>query len=96
MGVALQLIPDVDQALELLFAHKLEFIREFLRDRELPVSGSKEELRERLRQAVVGDYVSVGEVLLYLDQIEGWGDQHLYLYTVPEVNRPGFPGGSRC
>ena len=41
-----------DGLLDLLFAHKLQFIKELLRTHGVPVSGSKPELRKKLSQEI--------------------------------------------
>ncbi len=74
---------DTDDLLDLLFAHKLPFIKELLRAHEIPVSGSKPELREKLSREIGRGSLGQAAILSYLDQIEGWGNQHVFLYKSP-------------
>ncbi len=71
---------DADDLLDLLFAHKLQFIKELLRKHGVPVSGSKPDLRKKLSQEIGRGSLDQASILSYLDQIEGWGNQHVFLY----------------
>lgn len=75
---------DLSLILDYLMAHKMEFSQDFLRARELPFSGTKAQLRERLEGYVRNDQVSAGELVDLLNRIEGWGNQHIYLYQAPD------------
>jgi hypothetical protein len=75
---------DQDIALDLLLDHKAQFVRAFLEGHGIPTSGTKEELRDRLDQALGTGRVAVGDIIEHLDEIEGWGNQHLYLYRAPD------------
>ena len=75
---------DQDLALDLLLEHRADFVRAFLNKKDLAVSGVKAKLRERLENALAKGSVVVGDIIAYLDVIEGWGNQHVYLYRAPE------------
>ena len=75
---------DEDRALDLLLDHKADFTRAFLNANELAVSGTKAELRERLQDALAKGTVTVAGIVAKLDEIEGWGNQHIFLYRAPE------------
>lgn len=75
---------DESLALDLLLDHRSDFVREFLRENNLPVSGTKAELRERLESALHAGTLRVADIIEHLDEIEGWGNQHVYLYSSPE------------
>lgn len=75
---------DEDVVLDLLLDHKAEFIRSFLEENGLAVSGTKAELRDRLEDALSAGRIGVGDIVEHLDEIEGWGNQHVYLYGAPE------------
>jgi hypothetical protein len=59
--------------------------QEFLRSRELVFSGTKDELRGRVEQYLREGAVQATDLVALLDSIEGWGDQHVYLYTASEA-----------
>ncbi|MEI9941982.1 MAG: hypothetical protein WDO69_32615 [Pseudomonadota bacterium] len=84
MGRPKRTTVDQDLALDLLLDHKAEFVRAFLEANDLAVSGAKAELRDRLEDALAKGTVIVGDIIARLDEIEGWGNQHVYLYRAPE------------
>jgi hypothetical protein len=75
------IITDGDQALllDFLFDHRAEVIRGFLREHQRPVSGTKEQLRERVTSCIADGTVPVAALVDLLDTVEGWGNQHAYL-----------------
>lgn len=74
---------DRDTLLDLLFDHRADVIREFLRERECPVSGTKAELRDRISGFVDDGTIPATDLVDLLDEVEGWGNQHIYLYRAP-------------
>jgi hypothetical protein len=84
-------ITDGEQPLllDLLFDHRAEVIRDFLRERERPVSGTKEQLRERLTGYIADGIVAVLDLVDLLDTVEGWGNQHVYLFRA-NANAPAL------
>lgn len=74
---------QVDQVVGYVFAHRKHAVKEFLGARNLPVSGTKEELRERVGNGLADGSVTAEDLIALLDTIEGWGNQHLYLYKSP-------------
>src|SRR4051794_12569846 len=81
-------ISDEDQGvlLDLLFEHRADVIRQFLRDREMPVSGTKEQLRDRVTGYLTDGDVSAAQLIDLLDTVEGWGNQHAFLVRVPATS----------
>ena len=80
---------EFDQVLDYLFANTKDPISDFLQSLELPYSGNKEALRERVVTAVRDGVTTQAEIVDLLNQIEGWGNQHVYLYqTSAEQRRP--------
>jgi hypothetical protein len=82
-GIEESLDDNERMTLDLLLDHKMLFTQEFLRSRELAFSGTKSELRNRLVNYLIQGNLVVDDLLGLLNQIEGWGDQHIYLYTAP-------------
>jgi len=78
-------VPDdqVVQIVEYVFAHRKEAVKRFLSTRNFPTSGTKEELRERVDAGLADGSISAEDLIGLLDTIEGWGNQHLYLYQAP-------------
>jgi hypothetical protein len=75
---------EVDIVLDYLLGHKMRFLQDFLRERRLPFAGTKEVLRNRLIAYISDARVSSMELVRLLDGIEGWGNQHIYLYKAPD------------
>lgn len=68
---------------EYLFGHRKAAIQSFLESYSLPKSGKKDELRTRVEEAVASGAISADDLVSLLDSIEGWGNQHVYLYSSP-------------
>ncbi len=74
---------DMTLALDYLLAHKMAFTQDFLRGKELPFSYTKPLLRQKLEQYLQEKKIDPAELISLLNTIEGWGDQHIYLYNAP-------------
>lgn len=75
---------DRSLLLDLLFDHRADHVRGFLRECERPVSGTKEQLRERVTGYLADGTVAGWQLVDLLDAIEGWGNQHVYLLRAKE------------
>jgi hypothetical protein len=75
---------DQDSALDLLMRNTADLIRQLLGRYELPTSGTKPELRARIEDALAKRSIRVNDIIEYVDELDGWGDQHVYLYSAPE------------
>lgn len=71
---------EVEALFEYLLDHPKRLLRQFLRGHDLPVSLTKTDLRGRLARAVETGEVAVADLISLLNEVEGWGDQHIYLY----------------
>jgi len=61
------------------------FIRELLRDKKLPIGANKEEFEINLLGAIDTGELTLGDLTSWLEKVEGWGDQHVYLYHLQEL-----------
>jgi hypothetical protein len=61
------------------------FIRDLLRRKKIPIGISKEEFEDNLLQAIEADQIGLADVTAWLDEVEGWGEQSVYLYNVPKA-----------
>jgi len=61
------------------------FIRELLRSRKMPIGANKKEFETNLREAIDEGKLAWADVQKWLDEVEGWGDQHIYLFGVPDL-----------
>jgi hypothetical protein len=74
---------DIQLVLDYLISHKMEFIQNYLREKNLPFSGTKAVLRSRLNDYLNNSQLIIQELIDLLNKIEGWGNQHIYLYIAP-------------
>ncbi len=75
---------EIDRVVDYVFSHSMESIKGFLKDTELKVSGKKEVLRARVQDAIDNGKTDISALVNLLDTIEGWGNQHVYLYQSPD------------
>ena len=58
------------------------FIKELLRDKGLPIGRNQADFERNLNDAIEADRLTLDDINTWLDRVEGWGDQHVYLYNV--------------
>jgi hypothetical protein len=79
---------ETQQAIELtrsvVLAQGNIFIRELLRKKNLPIGTSKEEFEANLIGAIAAGKLELSDLVQWLEEVEGWGDQHIYAFRVPE------------
>jgi len=75
---------EVELVLNYLLSHRMAFIQEFLRTRGLPFSGTKEKLRRRLEGYLSDGRLDATDLVRLLNEIEGWGNQHIYMYKATD------------
>ncbi len=77
-------VPPTEQEvailLDLVLARPSRQLSAFLRRNKLPSTATKEVIRRRLSASVDDRGVEVAELIGLLDELEGWGNQHIYLY----------------
>ena len=67
-----------------LLALKKEQIRDFLASNELSRSGTKEDIRGRIEEALQDGTLSFSKLVQFLDEVIPWGKQHVFLYKGPK------------
>jgi hypothetical protein len=86
---------EVELVLNYLLSHKMAFTQGFLRTRGLPFSGTKAKLRERLEGYLSDGRLDAPDLVRLLNEIEGWGNQHIYLYKgADQLIEPWLKEGS--
>jgi hypothetical protein len=60
------------------------FIRELLRAKKLPMGATKETFETNLLEAIDGGKLTLADIKEWLAEVEGWGDQHIYLFHLTE------------
>lgn len=86
---------DVDKALALLkrviLVQKNVYIRQLLRKHKVAAGDNKAQFEERLEAAIKDGTITLENLQSWLDETEGWGDEHVYLYDVPEKLAEDLP-----
>lgn len=59
------------------------FIKELLRKKEIRIGTTKADFEANLLAAVDEGKLTATDVSEWLDEVEGWGDQHVYIYRIP-------------
>ena len=59
------------------------FVKELLRERGIRIGTTKADFERNLLEAIEGGRLAREDVDQWLDRVEGWGDEHTYLYNVP-------------
>ncbi|HLA13572.1 MAG TPA: hypothetical protein VJZ25_00990 [Gemmatimonadaceae bacterium] len=62
---------------------RADFISRFLERADLPRTGTRAVLRERVEEALSEGRVTYESIALFLDEFERWGKQHVVLYANP-------------
>lgn len=71
---------EIDLLINHVVFHPLRLLKGFLQEHQLPTSGIKESIHKRITEAVADGKVAVTELIELLNDLEGWGNQHIYLY----------------
>lgn len=58
-------------------------IQKFLADNEIPKSGTKAQIRNRIEDALRDESLNPARIVHFLDRIVPWGKQHIFLYNGP-------------
>jgi len=69
-----------------LLALRKSHVQDFLMRVNLPKSGSKPTLRERLQEALDEGELTYEQIVEFLDSVAPWGKQHVFLYVGPRVD----------
>ncbi|MEO5559424.1 MAG: hypothetical protein ABIO49_06425 [Dokdonella sp.] len=68
---------------QIILAQGNDFIKELLRTHGLKIGASKKDFEIHLTAAIESDALTQEMIDAWLAEIEGWGNQHLYLFDVP-------------
>ena len=78
---------EEQQALiDFVLALRKSHVQDFLTQVELPKSGTKEDLRERLQEALDGGDLTYARLVDFLDSVAPWGKQHVFLFRGPQTD----------
>jgi hypothetical protein len=71
------------------------FIKELLRNKGLPIGAKKDEFERNLAAAIDNGDLTRADVDEWLKSVEGWGNQHVYLYSVTDKLKLALDGVER-
>lgn len=60
------------------------FIKELLRDRGIRIGTTKDDFERNMVQAIYAGELRREHVEAWLREVEGWGNQHIYMYRIPK------------
>jgi hypothetical protein len=69
--------------IEQLTLRKLEYARELLKSSDIPHSGVRSKVRERLIEAIEKNHVTVSDLQTLLEELDAWGDQRIRVGRLP-------------
>ena len=72
--------------IDFVLALRKSHIRNLLKWVDLPVSGTKPELRSRLQEALTEGQFTYERLVDFLDSVAPWGKQHVFLYDGPRFD----------
>lgn len=59
------------------------FIKELLREKNIRIGATKAEFEQNMVTAIESGELQREHLESWLNEVEGWGDQHIYIYTIP-------------
>src|SRR5712691_10373878 len=89
-GVAAGSQDSDGQLLDLALLQGNRFIKELLRSKKLPIGTNKEQFEQHLREAISGGQLTRADVLDWLRDVEGWGNQHVFVFASPDADHGLF------
>ncbi len=64
------------------------FVKELLRGKKIRIGANKLDFERNLNEAIELESLRIGDVEDWLELVEGWGNQHVYLYNIsPSLRR---------
>src|ERR1700704_3158219 len=63
------------------------FIKELLRDKDIRIGVTKDDFERNLNEAIENGNLRLDDVAEWLKSVEGWGNQHVYLYNISTTLR---------
>jgi hypothetical protein len=63
------------------------FVKTLLRSKDIQVGTNKDEFQANLTAAIESGELTLADVRVWLASVEGWGDQHVYLYNISSTLR---------
>jgi hypothetical protein len=74
-----------DLVRDVILAQSNIFIKELLRKQGFKGAATKEQFEAQLAEAVDTGALTYSDLTAWMEEIEGWGNEHVYLYKVPDA-----------
>jgi hypothetical protein len=74
-------------AAQVVLAQGNTFIKELLRSNKIQIGNTKSDFSENLNAAIDTGALTQAAIEAWLGEIEGWGNQHVYLFEPPRMTR---------
>jgi hypothetical protein len=69
-----------------------DFIKELLRQNGVKIGTTKNDFAKNIAEAIDSEALTQAKIEAWLDEIEGWGNQHIYLFETPEIEAAALSG----
>ena len=69
-----------------ILAQGNDFIKDLLRKNGIQIGATKRDFSDNIIKAINEDALTQAMIEAWLDEIEGWGNQHVYLFEPPVIN----------
>jgi hypothetical protein len=69
-----------------------EFIKELLRQNGVRIGATKSDFAKNVAEAIDSEALTQAKIDAWLNEIEGWGNQHIYLLKAPEIDAAALAG----
>ncbi len=63
------------------------FVKELLRRKNIRIGVNKDDFERNLSEAIESGQLTLEDVETWLNEVEGWGNQHVYLYNISSTLR---------
>jgi hypothetical protein len=81
-----------DKVRAIILSQGNHFIKELLREHSIKIGCTKKEFAKNITGAIEDGTLTREKIEAWLEEIEGWGNQHLYLFKAPTVATEGIDG----
>lgn len=68
------------------------FIKELLRHNGVKIGNTKNDFAKNIAEAIDAEVLTQAKIEAWLDEIEGWGNQHIYLFVAPQIEVAALDG----
>lgn len=69
-----------------------DFIKELLRQNGVKIGATKADFARNVAEAIDSEALTQAKIETWLDEIEGWGNQHIYLFEAPAIEATALGG----